>query len=207
MHQKNAQPGIRIRMKGQTGAMGSIKEDHRVRRTRKSILNAFRKLALQKDLSDITIREIAEEADISRKTFYLHYHSIEDLLEELQNDFMQGIYDHMGNVMETKNGEEAFRRSLLYLAEDPEWSYLICSRYDYGQIWEVVNDKERRQWDFEEFLINKNYKSALTAYMIENLRTIFCLWYRMGMNLPAERMAEIGTFAVFHGTEELDRII
>lgn len=181
------------------------KVDHRVRRTRRAIMKAFRTLALQKDLASITIREIAEEADISRKTFYLHYHSIEDLLTELQLDFLQGIYDHMGNAMQTKNGEDALRRSLLYLAEDPEWSYLICSRYDYGQIWNVVNDNEKRPWCFEEFLTNKYFKTAITAYMIENIRNIFCLWYRAGMPISAGKMSEIGTYAVFHGTEGLDR--
>ncbi len=41
--------------------------------------------------------------------------------------------------------------------------------------------------------------------MIENIRNIFCLWYRAGMPISAGKMSEIGTYAVFHGTEGLDR--
>ena len=70
-----------------------------------------------------------------------------------------------------------------------------------------MNENEKRPWSFEEFLTNINYRTMITAYMIENIRNIFCLWYRTGMEISAEKMAEIGTFAVFHGTERLDEII
>ena len=54
-------------------------------------------LVLQKDhYSDISITEVAELADINRKTFYLHYDSIDDILTEyaddLSADFMNYLY-------------------------------------------------------------------------------------------------------------------
>lgn len=46
--------------------------DRRVVRTRKAIREAFFKLMEDQDYHKITIASIAREADIDRKTFYLH---------------------------------------------------------------------------------------------------------------------------------------
>lgn len=56
--------------------------DRRVLRTRRNIREAFFQLLNDKDPEKITVSEIANLADIDRKTFYLHYASIEDLVEE-----------------------------------------------------------------------------------------------------------------------------
>lgn len=43
---------------------------------------AFLKLLERKDLAYITVKEICEAAGVNRSTFYLHYETIGDLLEE-----------------------------------------------------------------------------------------------------------------------------
>ena len=58
--------------------------DRRKRKTRNSIRKAFNELLLKKEYNTITITEIATTADIDRKTFYLHYNSIDDILKEFQ---------------------------------------------------------------------------------------------------------------------------
>ena len=56
------------------------KLDRRIVRTRKAINTALDKLLSENDVSKITVSAIAREADIDRKTFYLHYPSIDSLL-------------------------------------------------------------------------------------------------------------------------------
>ena len=41
-----------------------------------------------KDLSEITVTELTERAGINRKTFYLHYDRIEDIITELGQDLI-----------------------------------------------------------------------------------------------------------------------
>ena len=57
-------------------------KDRRITKTRKSIQNAYLNLLRQKGTEKITISDIAREADIDRKTFYLHYDSTEDIIRE-----------------------------------------------------------------------------------------------------------------------------
>lgn len=57
------------------------KVDRRVLKTRAAIQAAFRKLVKEHGLEKVTVSSLAREADIDRKTFYLHYDSIDDLVD------------------------------------------------------------------------------------------------------------------------------
>ena len=47
----------------------------------------------KKEYEFITIKEICEKAGVNRSTFYLHYESIDDLLEETINNLNQKFQD------------------------------------------------------------------------------------------------------------------
>ena len=60
--------------------------DKRMLRTREAIRCALLSLLNQKDASQINVSELTEKAQISRKTFYLHYASVDEALQELENE-------------------------------------------------------------------------------------------------------------------------
>lgn len=62
------------------------KTDRRVLRTKKSIKRAFASLLAKKAIQEITIKELAEAADINRKTFYNYYTDIHQVMEEIEDD-------------------------------------------------------------------------------------------------------------------------
>ncbi|MBQ6266146.1 MAG: TetR/AcrR family transcriptional regulator [Clostridia bacterium] len=61
-------------------------QDRRVLKTRRAVHNAFAQLLAQKDINDITVKEIADAADINRKTFYRYYAGIYELMGEIENE-------------------------------------------------------------------------------------------------------------------------
>ena len=65
--------------------------DRRMLRTREAIRCALLSLLNQKDVSQITVSELTEKAAISRKTFYLHYSSVDEALQELENEIEQWL--------------------------------------------------------------------------------------------------------------------
>ncbi len=69
--------------------------DIREKKTRRSIKNAFIQLRKKKPLERVTVKELAELAEISKATFYLHYKDIYDLSEQLQNEVIQGILERL----------------------------------------------------------------------------------------------------------------
>lgn len=68
--------------------MDQPKTDPRVLLTRKLIMDAFIKLSETKEFSDITVKNITEEAMINRATFYYHFQDIYDLLEKVLSEVL-----------------------------------------------------------------------------------------------------------------------
>ena len=62
--------------------------DRRVLRTKKNIRQAFLHLLSEKSLSQITVKELSDLADINRKTFYMYYSNIEDIFAELEDELV-----------------------------------------------------------------------------------------------------------------------
>lgn len=67
--------------------------DLREKKTRRAIRDAFLQIRSRKPLERITIKELAETAEISKATFYLHYRDIFDLSQQLQNEIIQDVLD------------------------------------------------------------------------------------------------------------------
>lgn len=65
--------------------MTEKKVDRRALRTEKAIRKAFEEL-LMADERPITVASLARHADINRKTFYLHYDTIDDLVNSYLDD-------------------------------------------------------------------------------------------------------------------------
>ncbi len=67
------------------------KKDRRIRKTRAQLQNGLAKLMKTKSINEITVKELVDEVDINRSTFYLHYTDIYNLLEDIENRLMDEI--------------------------------------------------------------------------------------------------------------------
>jgi AcrR family transcriptional regulator len=75
--------------------MGENATDRRIRRTRDRIKQALITLLLKKDLTDITVSELTELADINRGTFYLHYKDVTELFREIEEGMVEEFSRHI----------------------------------------------------------------------------------------------------------------
>ena len=78
--------------------MEQKKVDRRIAKTKRAIYSAFAELLSERDLDDITIRDIVDIADINRKTFYNYYSGIYDLLDEIENSIVQTFEEALGET-------------------------------------------------------------------------------------------------------------
>jgi len=70
-------------------------KDRRIRKTEQAIQAALTKLLSNKDITEITIKELCEKADINKSTFYLHYRDIYDCADGLMNNVVNKTIDVM----------------------------------------------------------------------------------------------------------------
>ena len=67
------------------------RETRKTRYTRQVIRDTFIELLKKQPLEKVTVTRICEEADISRGTFYLHYHDPYHLMECMEDEYLAGL--------------------------------------------------------------------------------------------------------------------
>ncbi len=77
------------------------KLDRRCKRTKQAITSAMLALVQEKPCASITVSELAQRADINRKTFYKHYHDTMAVIDEIENELVDKIFSNLNreNVM------------------------------------------------------------------------------------------------------------
>jgi AcrR family transcriptional regulator len=68
--------------------------DRRAVKTKKIIKEVLYELMEEKGFNDISITDLTTRADINRGTFYLHYTDKFDLLEQVENEFIEELNEY-----------------------------------------------------------------------------------------------------------------
>lgn len=95
--------------------------DIRVKKTKRAIQSAFVALLREKPVEKITVKEIAERAEINKTTFYAHYETLDALMNQMEQQTVQMVLEQMNGAQRLLNQPEAFVRemfSALSLATD-----------------------------------------------------------------------------------------
>lgn len=88
--------------------------DRRIVRTKQAIHAALERLTEKQDYRKITVTALAREADIDRKTFYLHYTSVDDVVKEYVRERVEMFAEQLKNIPLFK--EDAINVGELYSA-------------------------------------------------------------------------------------------
>ena len=83
-------------------------KDRRPAKTKKAIRLALFQLLDKKDLKKITITELTKQANISRKTFYIHYEKIGDVLDEFEQELIHAFNLATKDLKYTNNSKFFF---------------------------------------------------------------------------------------------------
>ncbi len=135
----------------ETSAIGIQMEqpptDKRVVRTRAAIDAAFRRLLDRIPYSKITVSAIAREANINRKTFYLHYNSVDDLLKTSMRQAVLNAVNTMASSLD--DAEDGFDLRLLTdlllnaLADSPHLNSNIAKCVPLGTLMDMMMEPLR----------------------------------------------------------------
>ena len=104
-------------------------EDKRVIRTKKLLKDSLKELMLKHDdYTDISVSELCEKAEINRRTFYLHYESVDDVLLEIQESFAKEFAEKPSNIIISKIMKRSLKCFLIYTNRIPSmrrWFFLL----------------------------------------------------------------------------------
>lgn len=79
--------------------------DRRIVRSRNAILSAFERLLMDRPLAGITVSAIAREANVDRKTFYVHFGTVDGLLDAIAVNVVETIVDSVEKTLASMDGD------------------------------------------------------------------------------------------------------
>ena len=98
-----------------------MKQDHRVRLTKLLLREAFLDLLVEKPVAKITVKELCEQANVNRATFYAHYRDLFDLHEEIERDLAHTIMRSLSTTLPSQS-LSAFSNEICRIIVDNERS-------------------------------------------------------------------------------------
>ena len=87
------------------------KENRRVKMTKMLLNESFLKFLAEKSLPRITVKEICEEADVNRSTYYAYYTDPYDQLRKLEAELMVDMSIYVNGIMreDPKDGQRFYQ--------------------------------------------------------------------------------------------------
>lgn len=170
--------------------------DLRIVKTKKAIRKAFFELLRTKDINSITIKEIAELAEIDRKTFYSHYDAIYDLVDELEDEAVllvaELVYDIDAYTIFTDPKQMCY--VLETITENKAFSYLrylfIKGNADLLTKF-IASVKSRMMLEFKSRLsLDDVTLSLVVDYTLAGITTCYQSWLKDGHPIPIQELCE-----------------
>ena len=181
------------------------KEDLRVVKTKEIIRNTFKNMILEMDYDYITIKELTERAKINRKTFYLHYDSLDDLLLEIQNSLANNFIEKQVSYTNLEDMKYLIGLFFESANKNPLDERILCSG-SYRNISDRINKKVmdyRKKTNRGAFSNNEAYENIIFAYYGANSAIIYRQWVADGKKLSLEEVKELAIKLVCHGLESI----
>lgn len=168
--------------------------DLRQKKTLAAIRTAFLELLGKKPLEKITVKELAEKAQISKATFYLHYQDIYDLAERLQAEVIGEIYQSIAHPDLVLTDQPGFTRELfLAFRSHNELSRILFSGSRAALIPDYV-ERELKKHIFRnhpELKEDIHFQTLLTYQVYGGYYTYRLQGERVGEEEIAEEIVEI----------------
>ena len=183
------------------------KEDRRVRRTKKLLTQALTQLLQEKQINEITVKELTDLADMNRGTFYLYYKDIFDMLEKIE-DGMFEVLDEIVSLHEHGDVSQQTKPILLglfhFIEENQEMCRVLLSPHGdmnfLHRLNEVMRGKCLKAWpDIRKEKGEADFDYHY-SFVVFGCAGIIRAWVNRNCPESAEEMAEMAYSMILRGS-------
>ena len=182
------------------------KEDRRVRRTRKILTQALTELLQQKQVNEITDKELTDLADMKRGTFYLYYKDIYDMLEKIQDE----MFEKLDGIFELREDEEVTEQTkpilldlFRFIEENQEMCRVLLSPNGdmsfLHRLNEVLREKCLHIYIGTEPVANEEDFDYRYSFVVYGCAGIIRAWVGRNCREKPEQMAELASRMILSG--------
>ena len=179
--------------------------DKRVVKTRKLIIETFKEMIIEMDYNEITIKELADRANINRKTFYAHFECIEDILAELIEQIAEKLLEHLENAgVFSHPSVEVFVKAMeLTLNENLElYKKLIVAnsyRFFLRNVKDIIKKSINNAGLTNAVDCNPVELDFICEFIASGLAKIYKMWLEDPKGVTQERIGELAGKITFYG--------
>lgn len=180
-------------------------EDRRVIKTKKAIRNAFARLLSEKELGDITVSDIAEYADINRKTFYNYYAGVHEVVFEIEDEIARSFGGALG-TLELSSVDNAayfvFERLTSVINTDIDfYGQMFSMRGNVSMLTKIVDimKDKARPLITELFDLTGDRLEVIMEFTFSGLISVYQRWFNSDRSIPVEEISSAITKLVISG--------
>lgn len=177
--------------------MKEMKENRKTRYTRAVLQDSLFELMEKKPFAKITIKELCENADVNRTTFYAHYSDQYDLLRKIEDETLSWAKEAITDLICKTNKDERMKvleGIFQYFAENSRHLQILMSEQG-----DIDFQKQLFTLIYQECGISPSGEADADVGVDEDY-FIFAVngsigllqhWLKKGINRSAKEMAEI----------------
>ena len=182
------------------------KEDRRVRRTKKLLTQALTQLLQEKQINEITVKELTDLADMNRGTFYLYYKDVFDMLEKIED----GLFEALDEIVSLHEHDDVSHQTtpilldlFRFIEENQEMCRVLLSPHGdmnfLHRLNQVVREKCLQMWPNEEEKKDATFEYHY-SFVVYGCVGVFRAWLNGNCQEPAEKMAEMADGMIRRGS-------
>lgn len=183
--------------------------DRRIQKTKDAIQAAYFSLIKEKRTSRITIAEIARRANIDRKTFYLHYETIEDIVKEFSKERIQSLLFALEkeDFFERPIDVNCFFQVLnTFIEQDIDFYRHIAADENCDFFWNTLCDIllcTLKDVYFDTVDLTKEQFNIYALYISNGFIAIYRSWLKKEIPVSIEELGKITGDMTYYGIQKL----
>lgn len=183
--------------------------DKRVMKTRRAIHSAMTRLLTLKPIEEITVTELADAAEINRKTFYNYYSSVYMVAEEMEDEIVERFEETLRSIdFETllKDPQTTFNTLARIIASDLDfYETILTNRNQVYFLQKIVTslkerimalyfDRNSKDFELQEYMLE---------YIISGLVSVYQKWFKSGRKTDIEELSKYISMLAVNGVKSI----
>lgn len=181
------------------------KMDIRIKRTKKMLSDALLELLKTKPIEKITPTELCKTATINRNTFYAHYKSTSEVLDEIENELLDTVDESINNA---KTPVGAIESLCELLRKNKKLTSIIFNTNSGNKIvekaFQITNKFNQSKMDEKNNSLDKAYRDMLSLYTINGSAAVIKYWVQNGMKEEPKAIADFIFTTSKYGSAKFD---
>ena len=173
-----------------------IKQSRKTRYTQMALKDSLIDLMKEKSISQITIKELCEKADVNRTTFYAHYADQHQLLHSIEDETLSWVKDTIAGFSgktEKKDFIRNIERIFEYLIENKNHIQVLMSVQGdiaFQRNLMIVIYEQCGTWLTDDLLTGVAKSELYFVFLVNGSVGLIQHWLKSGMKETAREMSE-----------------